>query len=147
MSTFTETVQRALGKKEERRYSVGGDIVFEFTPAPGRECFPEVLAELRVALKSVNRAYPWKDRNDYDGTDAPSFSHLSDGQSTYHNFSTPELHVWFHIIPGIDNVRKSQIYAYEKYLEKLAEELSKKELGAMSVRSVFRVGSGTTFKT
>ena len=147
MSTFTETVQRALGKKEERHYSVEGNIVFEFTPAPGRELPWLALHNLRIAIKQALRLHPWVDANDYDGVVAPSFSHLSDGSYQYHNINPTELHVWFRIVPGIECVRKSQVYAYEKHLQKIVEELANRNpQGATSVRSVFRVRSVKFFK-
>ena len=148
VSTFKETVQRALGKKEERRYSVEGYIVFEFTPAPGRELPWMNLHDLRIAIKQAIRLHKWKDFNDHTGEEAGSFSYLSDGDDyQYHNITPPELHVWFHIKPGIECVRKSQVYAYEKHLEKVAEDLAENNpQGAKSVRYVFRVGSVKEFK-
>ena len=77
----------------------------------------------------------------------PSFSYLGDAKYQYHNISPPELHVWFRIVPGIENIRRHQIHAYEKYLEKLAEELSKQDLGATSVRSIFRLSSVKRYET
>jgi hypothetical protein len=147
VSTFTETVQRVIGKKEERRYTVEGDIVFEFTPAPGRELPWMQLHELRGELKLANRIHAWQDFNDYNGQEAPSFSYLSDGDYQYHNLHVPELHVWFRIVPGIDCLRRNQLHAYEQHLERVAEELSRRNLGTTSVRSVFRAGSVKKFRS
>ena len=137
-----------LFSKLERDYRVEGEIVFEFTPAPGRECSVEKNEELRAAVKQATRIHPWIDWNDYDHSLAPSFSYLSDSPTyQYHNISPPELHVWFRLVPGIENIRRHQIHAYEKYLKKLAEELSKKDLEARSVRSIFRLSSVKSFRT
>jgi len=133
---------------EERRYSVEGEIVFEFTPAMARECPKGLARDLQDEVRATDLLYPWKDKSDYDGAEVPSIGFLGEGQNQYHNVSTPELHVWYRIVPGIQGVRKGQIYAYEKYLEKLAEKLAFRcnAHGATSVRSVFRVGSVKFFK-
>jgi hypothetical protein len=44
------------------------------------------------------------------------------------NWSVPEMDCHFGIKPEFSNMRRPQVYAYEKYLAKLAEELAKMEL-------------------
>ena len=151
MSTFTETVQRALGKKEERRYGVEGEIIFKFTfkfdPDPERVLPQDKLDALRAAIWEVDSAYPWKDKNDYGDSDFPSLGFVGSPEHQFHNLAIPELHVWFRVVSWQQYIRKSQQYAYEKYLAMLASELAKKELfGSESVRYNFRSYSTKTFK-
>lgn len=145
LQSYAQGLQRNLVEKGERRYSVEGDIVFEFTPSFSRECSTETLRKLRRSIQHTDEVYPWRDKSDYDGSALPSIQYLGEHHYQYHNVARPELHVWFKIVPSAP-VRKGQIHAYEKYLEKLAEELSKQQLDVTSVRSVFRASSVERFK-
>ncbi len=144
LQSYADGLQRNLERKGERRYEVEGDIVFEFTPSFSRECSAETLKALRRSINQTDEVYPWRDQSDYDGSALPSIKYLGEPRYQYHNVTSPELHVWFRIVPS-GPVRKGQVYSYEKYLEKLAESLSKQPIAATSVRSVFRAGSVKRF--
>ncbi|MDO8565270.1 MAG: hypothetical protein Q7R67_01435 [bacterium] len=137
MRTLLERIGVSSKQPEERLYSVEGDIVFEFTPAPGHKCSAERIDFLQHVIRFVDAQFPWVDRTDYSGEKVPSIGHIGEPVYQYHNLSTPELHVWFRVVPFINCVRKGQIHAYERYLQKLAEEAWKQNFGTKSVRSVF----------
>ncbi|MBI4158351.1 MAG: hypothetical protein HY505_01905 [Candidatus Yanofskybacteria bacterium] len=142
MRTINELLEVITGT--QRRYTVDGDIVFVFRPP--HDFTPQCFEMLRDAIVFVDRKFPWKDTNDHDGTEVSDIRYLGDAHVVIHNFNPQEQHVWFWIVPHYDSMRKSQLYAYEKYLAKLAEELNKKRFfRSDSVRSVFRVVSSTSF--
>jgi len=128
----------------ERRYNMSGAIAFKFdwhTTEPN-------LAQLAEAIREVDRMFPWHDDIHPDAGEFESIFYLGDGNVVVHNFHTPLKVVWFSIHPKWDNLRKAQVYAYEKYLTKLAEELAKKKLsGIAEVRSVIEVRAATSFRT
>lgn len=114
-----------------RNYSVEGHIVFHSdlgtieTPLP----------QLREAILEVDKLFPWKDDIYPDARDPEreSIMYLSPGEKG--GGWKGETNLWFHLVPLWQSVRKGQVYAYEKYLAKLAEELAKKKLqGVESVR-------------
>ena len=136
MRTFTREI-------EERNYHVEGAIAFVFKPPLEN---PN-LGLLRWAIEYMDSLFPWKDDQIPEGVEYKSIRYLSEGDVVIHNFSFPEQHIWFHIHPQYGSMRKSQIYAYEKYLAKLAEELVKTKLSAVDeVRSVIKTSTATTFK-
>src|SRR3989344_963415 len=113
----------------------------------------ETEEAIRDAIMEVDNIFPWRDTNEYyeyNNLVAPSINQIGRAENQFNNWGgrSTELCVWFTLKPGVHYVRKSQLYAYEKYLEKLAEELAgkKDELGFTSVRSVFRTGSTKKFK-
>ena len=126
----------------ERHYRVEGHIAFEFV-SHDRE--PD-LHPLREAILEVDREFPWCD-DVYPGVKFKSIHFLNAGSITRNNRTCIEYTAWFHIFPYQGNVRKGQVYAYEKYLAKIAEELSKRELpNVKSVRSGITMTAVTSFE-
>lgn len=126
----------------DRRYNVSGAIAFELS----WHTFEPGLTLLAETIREVDRHFPWHD-DPYPDTKFESIKYLGEGKVVVHNFKTPLKICWFTIVPGINNLRKAQVYAYEKYLSKLAEELSKSELvGVIEVRSIIEVRSVTNFR-
>lgn len=148
MRTLTETVQRVFGKKDERRYGVKGEIVFVFKPPLEN---PDLDA-LRQSIKEIDKLFPWKEDEAPEGAEeSPSIFYLGDGQMVVHNFhpKEQEQHICFVVQPRYDSMRRGQLYAYEKYLAKLAGELMKPNLNnywPASVRSVITIKAVTSFK-
>ncbi|MDP3934656.1 MAG: hypothetical protein Q8Q46_00295 [Candidatus Giovannonibacteria bacterium] len=107
------------------------------------------LSAFRRAILEVDEQFPWHDDPPRlcPEESAPSIFYLSDGDEVINNWSTPEKTCWFTIFPKYHSIRKGQVYAYERYLAKLAEELVKKRLPFVAeVRSVLHIDSGTSFK-
>src|SRR3989338_197620 len=131
MSTLTEKIRQAVAEMKDRRYGVKGEIVFVFKPPLEN---PDLDA-LRSSIKEVDKP--------------PSIFYLGNGQVVVHNFHPKEQHIWFSVHPRYDSMRRGQIYAYEKYLAKLAEELMKPKQNnywPASVRSVITIKAVTSFK-
>lgn len=146
MRTLLDTLhRRPVG---ERRYEIEGSIVFEFAPSESRECSPEMKEHLESVIKHVDTIHPWKDQHDHDGSECASIWLLQFQTNQYHNIRSPELHVWFRIVPQFYQVRQHQVYAYERYLAGLAKELAKQVPEATSVRAVMETTTITAhFKT
>jgi len=125
----------------ERHYTVRGMIAFMFSSCEAEHD----LLQLRTAILEADRAFPWRDDIHPETVNA-SIHYLSDGVIATDDFSTPEKHCRFTIVPVWDNLRKGQVYGYEKYLNKLAEEIAKRGLpGVTEVRSVIGVRSTTSY--
>ena len=146
MSTLTEKIRQAVAEMRDRRYGVKGEIVFVFKPPLEN---PDLDA-LRSSIKEVDKLFPWKEDDVPDGAEKPpSIFYLGDGQVVVQNFHPTEQHIWFSVHPRYDSMRRGQIYAYEKYLAKLAEELAKPKphgYWPASVRSVITIKASTSFK-
>ena len=129
----------------ERRYSVSGSIVFEFHPHLMDAPDPKWFAE---AIQEVDREFPWRDDVHPDVAYHARQFYLSNGEFKFHEFNNPPLqNLWFFIQHNWHNLRRPQVYAYEKYLAKLAEELSKKKIPYITeVRSVMEVVTATSFR-
>lgn len=129
----------------ERRYNVSGAIAFEF----GWHTTEPDLAQLAEAIREVDRTFPWHDDIHPDAREFESICYLSDGRIFVQDIYPRRKVVWFSIYPTPQGgmLRKAQVYAYEKYLAKLAEELAKKKLsGIAEVRSVIEVRAATRFR-
>jgi len=127
----------------ERHYSVCGAFVFEMLH---HNIEPDLPA-MAKAIREVDAEFPWHDDIHPDAGEFESVFYLSDGDVVVHNLNTPLKVVWFHVYPKWDSLRKGQVYAYERYLAKLAEELAKRFSGAVTeVRSVIEVRAATSFK-
>ena len=128
----------------ERRYAVNGSISFELSPYA-----PEFidLARLANEIRGIDKLFPWGDnyRSDEKFT---SIGYLSDGEIVVHNASRiPERVCWFHIYPTNRHIRRGQIYAYEKYLAKIAEELAKKKIpGIIWINGILEINTVSGFK-
>ena len=130
----------------ERRYEVSGAIAFETTYHDVRSD----LDRLRNAILEIDAEFPWRDDIHPDAGERKSIHYLGGGNVVIHNFAVPIMLVWFSVHPKWEMLRKSQIYAYEHYLAKLAEELAKRfaESSLFSeVRSVIEVRAVSSFKT
>ena len=126
----------------DRNYSMHGHIAFTF--GPGK--VEHDLLKLQELIREVDRLFPWSDTPSL-GEEFKSIKYLSEGEVIIQNWSIPEKHIWFSVFPGITCLRRGQVYAYEKYLSKLAEELAKKKiLGVIEVRGVIEVGAATSFR-
>ena len=131
---------------EERHYNAKGAISFVLrwhTDEPD-------LAKLAEEIREADRMFPWRD--DFSpgaGQEKPeSIFYLSNGEVVVHNYTTPVKIIWFGIVPKPDCLRKGQVYAYEKYLAKLAKELAEKKLsGIAEVRSLIEVRASTGYQT
>ena len=103
----------------ERKYDVTGRICFNLIRA---RAYP---AAYRAMIENVDRDFPWRDDVHPDWhRDFKSIKDLSDGEVVTDNLPGDPTRVWFEIRPYC-KMRKSQVYAYEKYMEKLAIELAK----------------------
>ena len=146
MRTLAETVRGVFRKEEGRHYGVRGEIAFVFKPPLEN---PD-LDELRRQIREVDKHFPWKEDQIPEGAEQPpSIFYLGDGQVVIHNFHPKEQHIWFTIQPRYDSMRRGQLYAYEKYLAKLAEELMKPKpwnYWPAEVRSMITIKAGTSFK-
>ena len=126
----------------KRRYDVSGSIAFEFADY----AFEPDVAQLANEIREIDKLFPWRD-NPNPRAESQSIRYLSDGKIVIHNFHTPLKVCWFHVYPVNKFIRKGQVYAYEKYLDKIAEELAKKKLpGVVEVRSVLEVHTISSFK-
>ena len=135
---------RAVFERSGRHYDVSGAIAFELL---FHSTEPD-LAAMAKAIRDIDYWYPWMDMDATPSSgEYKSIFHLSDGHVVTHNFNTPLKIVWFSIHPMSGHMKKSQVYAYEKYLAKLAKELAKQFAGAVTeVRSVIEVRASTSFK-
>jgi hypothetical protein len=138
-----QNAQRTITKAiyGERKYDVNGDICFH---VDWYEAEPD-LAKLRQAITDTDQRFPWHDARG-TGEPLPSIKFLSDGQVVVHNWSVPEKLIWFTIYPPF-GMHRGQVYAYEKYLEKISEELARLGLPHISaVHSVIAIkGIGQRF--
>ena len=147
MRTFAQTsgiqnvIRNLFHTKDSHSHHVEGRLAFVFA----HHLAETSLQLLREAILAVDSEFPWKDFN-YYGDPYPSIRMLSDGEALIHNYTTPEKWCWFSIFPGHQSLKRSQVYAYEKYLMKLAEELAKRRLpNVAQVRNVMQVTTGSTF--
>jgi hypothetical protein len=133
--------------KGPRLYTVRGAIVFIFKPPVGMES--GIRRILRGIIEEVDEKFPWKDEDIPNKTGFKSIFYLCEGHSVIQNFSTQEQHIWFTIVPQYDSMRRPQLYAYEKYLTKLAEELSRRlDLRPCEVRAALEIRiSSRTFRS
>jgi hypothetical protein len=126
----------------KRRYTVEGHIVFVFRPP--KDMFHDVC--LQQAIMDTDKQFPWKDDVHPDAKrEGESIFYLGDGHATWEDGLVTSCS--FMINHRWDNLRRNQIYAYEKYLAKIAEECAKKKpLGSAEVRAVLEVRSVSSFK-
>lgn len=135
-----QNLKRVFSREDSRRqYHVRGEIVFKIKKLfdDDRSSSLELREQMLQAIREVDKQSPWKDVA-CDGTSLPSIDLLQFKSDQFNNWTTPELNVWFLIEPTARYMQKSQIYAYEKYLEMLAQKLAEREefLGTASVRTL-----------
>jgi hypothetical protein len=135
-----QNLKRVFSRGDSRRqYHVYGEIVFTLKKLfdDDRTSSPELREQMLQAIREVDELHPWKDIA-YDGAQLPSIDLLQFKSDQFNNWTTPELNVWFLIEPTARYITKSQMYAYEKYIETLAQKLAEREefLGTASVRTL-----------
>jgi hypothetical protein len=124
------TIQRIVFQAKDvlgltdRPYAVEGTITFTMC-STYRECD---LEELRRAILEVDKQFPWKDVDEFRNASVPSIKYLGVGNVVIQNWTIPEKSCHFMVVPGIANLKKGQLHAYEQYLSKVAEELAQKKL-------------------
>ncbi|MBU6501072.1 MAG: hypothetical protein KGJ89_03015 [Patescibacteria group bacterium] len=129
----------------ERRYNVKGNIVFEI----GHGCHNMELdlQQLAAAIREVDAMFPWHDDDIDSKMNHKSLFYLSGGRVVVHDLNGPLKMVWFDLFTEYRDIRRSQVYAYEKYLAKLAEELAKKKfVGIAEVTSAIEVRTSRHFR-
>ena len=105
-------------KAEKREFTISGRIIFHMIPVTNilTDIFDPDLVKMKI--QALDTLFPWRDELD----------------STVHNdciitnigFVVTERHAHqsvFSITPPQPNVTKAQVYAYKKYLEKIAQHL------------------------
>jgi hypothetical protein len=138
------TLRRVFGfqeKKEERReYSVSGCISFMTTD----QSFVDLNA-LKEAITTVDRQFPWKD--DFSSQSEKYVLYIGESSSSTSGYTIPETIVDFPVDRRHNSLRRGQLYAYEKYLAKIAEELAKMHLPRIKeVHSQIKIQRTKVFK-
>ena len=127
----------------ERKYGVSGSFVFQMS---WHEYRPD-LAEFKRAILDMDQLFPWYDDVCPGSGRTKDVFYVSDGEEIVHNWSVPERVCWFNVCPRYQSLRRGQVYAYEKYLAKIAEELAKRKLpNVCEVRSIINMYGGTSFR-
>lgn len=128
-------------KERQRYYGAEGSICLEFASA---DIKPELPA-LRQMILEIDAQFPWRATNGL-GEEQESIRYLDDGTVVVHNFHTPIKMCWFRIMPTF-KMQKGQLHAYEKYLDKIAEELSVRQIkGLKGTHAIMRTcSSGQKF--
>ena len=139
MRTLTEKVRSVFGS-ERRRYSVEGTIMFVFN-SPLKN--PD-LTTFRQAIEEVDRCFPWLD-DDLPKGFGLNHIRLNEGRVVLEGNGS-EQKILFSIHPY--SLRSGQLYAFERYLAKLAEKLMKPkpwEYWPTEVRSEITIRATTRF--
>lgn len=129
--------------KGERNYWVCGAISFVFCGEMAEGHATCKKAVLRKAILTADRESPWQDLSDLDGSPLQSIHYLSDGHVGVNYWANPETVISFNIVPEADHIRKSQVYAYEKYIQDLARRLHASHL----FRDIKEIVGGFTVKS
>jgi hypothetical protein len=138
------TFLRDIGLIHDRReYGINGTIGFIYSMY---EKEPPDPSELRRAILKIDARFPWSDDPRPDER-YKSIKYISDGEVSLTGWGGKKV-CWFHLYPTREWVRKGQVYGYEKYLAKLADELAKLNLPKIqNVRCTFEVHSTMDFKS
>lgn len=117
-----------------RHYRVKAQIAIKLADA-SIETSPDTLRE---AVLQVTKRNPWYDTLppcmwdsalDLRGTSpVRSDVGVSEGIRQDNYWSTPETDWWFNLHPCRDDLEQGQLRAFEKYMEKIAEELASMKL-------------------
>lgn len=127
----------------ERKYTVSGSFAFQMSWHRDR---PD-LTKFREAILEIDQLFPWHDDVCLGAGEPKGIFYVSDGKEVVQNWSIPEKVCCFNVFPRYSSLRRGQVYAYEKYLAKIAEELAKRKLpNVCEVTSVIHVHSGTSFR-
>jgi hypothetical protein len=137
------TLLHNLGLVHDRRdHEIGGIIGF----ISSRYDKPN-LAKLRQAIIKIDAQFPWNDDSLCPDEEHESIKYLSDGKIDTDGWGEKKI-CRFYLYPTREYVRKGQVYGYEKYLAKLAEELAKLNIsGVQHVRSTIQIHATTDFKS
>ncbi|NQV90523.1 hypothetical protein HQ487_03910 [Candidatus Uhrbacteria bacterium] len=145
MSTLIERWGEALLSmlqwSKDRPYTIRGQVVFH---AYGIED----IDFLRVAILEVDAQQPWVDDHLHPDANADSIFYIHGDPIPQNGMPNSAPRYWFSIYPGTRNLRRQQVYAYQRYLEALGASLAKKGLpGVTGVHVVLEVLSASkTFK-
>ena len=118
---ISEMLAKLCGKEADRKrnYAVKAHISFVFTSAHMGGLTPY---SLRLLIQEADRRFPWVD-SDPKPFNQESIGYLSEGELVVHRFSNSNSCCYFNFEPPHSSVRKGQVYAYEKYVERLGQEL------------------------
>jgi len=129
----------------ERKYSVTGHFAIELLDHAYVPNFEKIAEEIR----RIDGEFPWKVdlHPSVLGLVDENIRIVSKGEVVTHNLAPPLSIYWLTVFHSHGSLRRSQVYAYEKYLAKIAEELMKISRDfAKEVRSVIEVRAGTSFR-
>lgn len=137
--------KRALDffRQRDRSCEVSGTINFWYP----YKIDHEAIAYLREAIIDLDREFPWKDSHFIPGSPlAESIGFMSGANVREHDLPPEARHTCtFTIVPGIKHLRTSQVYAYERYLWRLASELKAKIKWVTRVDCVLNMTSISSF--
>lgn len=133
---------RTLTMKDETEYEIlRGEILLKLR---AQSVEPDMPA-IKRAIQEIAVEFPWRNGN---GTGAINDYSVSDGEIIQDNFDTRQKVMRFRIQHDEQHLRRGQIYAYEKHLAKIAQELAKRTIYfATSVHDVIEVRMWTSFLT
>jgi len=143
MRTFEtfEKIKDAL--TGERKYQVTASITVVFR----RGMNPSEFNTLREMIKEIDRQFPWRDDTDRDSDDSLGLYEISRGEELENEDKAGDPACWFSITPKHSWMRRNQVYAYERYLAKIAQELTKKLLHrTREIISSIHVSGATRFR-
>lgn len=134
--------------KGPRQYTTEGSLVFDFSidgiDHYDKEPFHLTLAlmkletQFQVAIEEVDKQYPWED--DATAEQGPFGSRMrflfsKPRMILSHSFGSMIMRELFYFAPKSEKLRKGQVYAYEQYVAKIAEELSKRDIPRIQIEN------------
>ena len=121
MRAIYSRLLECLGSKT-RKYSIGGSICFELTSPPTQD----LKEEMHLAIREAEQSSPWRD---VDGRTPLVTIYPSYGSE---DSETIGLRAWrFDLSPFHWIVPKGKVYAFEKFMQTLADKLSAREIGGV----------------
>ncbi len=135
--------QQKASEREYPSYEVGGKICFVCLAKPTET----ETHRFEKAIRQVDRQFPWRDDRPIVSSNNICLSHPSYTPPA-RSSSEEEEHGYCFKTSLVGNLRRGQVYAYEKYLAKLAEELATLELGEklIAVYCFLRITTAHTFE-
>ncbi|MDD5251701.1 MAG: hypothetical protein PHT12_03640 [Patescibacteria group bacterium] len=131
----------------DRHYEATGKIAFWYGTCP----VEPNLETLAQAIREADAEHPWIDEPLPD-EQWESIWHMSKGELVKHRITSndedkTERVVWFRIVTKNAYMRRAQVYAYERYLNALAQTLAKRHLPLVKeVSAVVEVIASTRFE-
>jgi len=113
----TTNKKPAKSQRPKREYWVSAKLVFIFNKIQLSDTYRKVARQIHLADKEC----PWTDHDDV-GNPVTSMGSLIENPGNLPNGSSSS--VIFLIFPHERHMSKTQVYAYEKYLRKVAEVVS-----------------------